>query len=534
MGGGASKVQIVPSDDSKLVSENASLKILLLEHEAKDAMALDAKKWMQQPNNSTTPIPPCPLEPGKISDSVVAPSDDKRRVWISDQARTDYAAACRVFELILSSVAYDNAGVVWVVNELRDRVVKLIREMAELELREATTPDGPSPTFVTDRLARTFANSSNSGFGAFGDEATAVHALLEDGTRCRLREKLGVSLKCEELCAALDSIAALLPSTKEGLSAPSKSATAEETEMDGWAESRLCLQLGIDLAFVSERRSRYLEACESGEITPVADGASLWDAWVQKWSRRGEVWTRRQGEFRQKTKEADGTAQPVIDAAFLKGLDVGLSAPETSFSHILAERKRNAAASTTSIADPEREVVPWHTGDMCWEVVPGSDLATAAEQALLGLRASSSGTTFTLLIVARYLGMTGDKIHLLKLAALAFLAPQHHTFLEVMLGSSEFCGTGTLEAGSECWTSLLPPDFSFQVPSGPLITRESFNAEVRREMEGTGDIRADVLAASQTGYAKDFAKYRAQWPSYWLSVEHQRHLAAEYDRLHAK
>ena len=76
---------------------------------------------------------------------------------------------------------------------------------------------------------------------------------------------------------------------------------------------------------------------------------------------------------------------------------------------------------------------------------------------------------------------------------------------------------------------MLPPDFTFCVPSGPTVTRESFNAEVRREMEGKGDIQADLLATTKTEYANDFAKYRSVWPAHWLSVQRQKELSVEFD-----
>ena len=85
------------------------------------------------------------------------------------------------------------------------------------------------------------------------------------------------------------------------------------------------------------------------------------------------------------------------------------------------------------------------------------------------LRASSSGTTFTILTIARYLGMEGDKLQLLRLGALAFLVPQHHSFLEVLLGSSQLCGSYSPAAGPDCWSNLLPQAFHFDVPSGACM-----------------------------------------------------------------
>lgn len=396
--------------------------------------------WRAQANNSTTHIPACPLTADGVDASIIGAN---RRAFVAERCRQDYKQAGKVFELILASVAYDNAGVVWVVNELRDRMVKLVREVAELELRESTSAQDQDPAaYVANAIIVAFGNASGGGFAAFGDDAASVNALLEDGTRSRLREKLGVCCnQCERMCAALDAIGQLLPASRAELTNKSAEAGDEDQEMAGWAESRLALQLGLDLEFVSARRVRYLEAVEKGEATPLGPEASLWDGWVLRWSRRGEIWTRRQGEFREKTAtdESVQASQPVIDEAFLTGLDLALSAPERSFSHVLASKRKAAAAAEgkNSLADPEAEVVNWMTGDLVWSIVGGCDLEAAAEAACLGLRASSSGTTFTLLTLAQYLGMSGAKLHLLKLAALAFLVPQHHSYLEVMLGSSE-------------------------------------------------------------------------------------------------
>ena len=119
------------------------------------------------------------------------------------------------------------------------------------------------------------------------------------------------------------------------------------------------------------------------------------------------------------------------------------------------------------------------------------------------------------------------------MAAWACFLPQHHTFLEVNLGASELCGAGTLAAGSDCWSSLLPPSFRFSVPSGPTVTRSSLNAEIEKEMRGEGDINIEKLGQSGTAYAQaeHFAKYRSVWPKHWLSPQRQRELSAEYDQM---
>jgi hypothetical protein len=66
-----------------------------------------------------------------VDESAAAVGDSERRAWISAQARREYAEACRTFELIVASVLYDNVGVACVVNELRDRMVRLVRGLAE-------------------------------------------------------------------------------------------------------------------------------------------------------------------------------------------------------------------------------------------------------------------------------------------------------------------------------------------------------------------------------------------------------------------
>ena len=39
----------------------------------------------------------------------------------------------------------------------------------------------------------------------------------------------------------------------------------------------------------------------------------------------------------------------------------------------------------------------------------------------------------------------------------------------------------------------------------------------------------NFIVKSRPVFLSDFAKYRARWPAYWLSVEHQRRLSREYD-----
>jgi hypothetical protein len=111
--------------------------------------------------------------------------------------------------------------------------------------------------------------------------------------------------------------------------------------------------------------------------------------------------------------------------------------------------------------------------------------------------------------------------------------PQHHSFLEVLLGASEHCGAAALAAGAECWANLLPSDVELCVPSGPRVDNASLVREIEAEMRGEGDICANLLQASQTtaAYALDFDKYRRVWPSHWLSPARQRELSRDYDAM---
>ena len=74
--------------------------------------------WAEQQSGSKCNIPPCPLTEETVDASVAKPTDSKRRAFIAERARDDYRQACQVFELIVASVAYDNAAVMWVVNEV--------------------------------------------------------------------------------------------------------------------------------------------------------------------------------------------------------------------------------------------------------------------------------------------------------------------------------------------------------------------------------------------------------------------------------
>jgi len=161
-----------------------------------------------------------------------------------------------------------------------------------------------------------------------------------------------------------------------------------------------------------------------------------------------------------------------------------------------------------------------------WDIVDGCELACAAAAAGLPLRASSSGTTFQILTIARYLGVPAEEMPLLRLAAVAFLCPQHHSFLEVMLGASEYCGAGPLAAGADCWQHLLPRDYCFQLPGGGgAVTRDSLNAEIEAEMRGVGDISA---AGALSDYAQLLGKYRSAWPVQRLSPDNLRKIAARF------
>mmetsp|Transcript_30636 Transcript_30636/g.100971 ORF Transcript_30636/g.100971 Transcript_30636/m.100971 type:complete len:244 (+) Transcript_30636:157-888(+) len=120
---------------------------------------------------------------------------------------------------------------------------------------------------------------------------------------------------------------------------------------------------------------------------------------------------------------------------------------------------------------------------------------------------------------------------LLRLAAVAFLCPQHHSFLEVMLGASEYCGAGPLAAGAACWRHLLPRDYCFQLPGGGAVTRDSLNAEIEAEMRGVGDIKDFRMNKTVGNYAFAFDKYRSAWPAQRLSVDNLGKIAARFRSL---
>ena len=75
---------------------------------------------------------------------------------------------------------------------------------------------------------------------------------------------------------------------------------------------------------------------------------------------------------------------------------MGMSAPEASFSRRLAEAKA-AAGKAPSYIDDDDDRMPWVTGDQCWNIIPGCDVAKAAAAAGLPMRASVSGSTFEML-----------------------------------------------------------------------------------------------------------------------------------------
>ncbi|EOD09806.1 hypothetical protein EMIHUDRAFT_465372 [Emiliania huxleyi CCMP1516] len=260
----------------------------------------------------------------------------------------------------------------------------------------------------------------------------------------------------------------------EALLAGSLAAAAIDAKEEGWGvaggeEEALARFLGIDFTFYCERRA----------LTPNVDG--LW-----------------------------GTHT-------LAALDMGLSVAEFSFT----SRLRAAAPAAAADAD----AMPWFSGDAA-----GLPLR-ASTAAGLPLRASSSGTTFQILTIARYLGVPAEEMPLLRLAAVAFLCPQHHSFLEVMLGASEYCGAGPLAAGAACWRHLLPRDYCFQLPGGGAVTRDSLNAEIEAEMRGVGDIKDFRMNKTVGNYAFAFDKYRSAWPAQRLSVDNLGKIAARFRSL---
>mmetsp|Transcript_7741 Transcript_7741/g.23219 ORF Transcript_7741/g.23219 Transcript_7741/m.23219 type:complete len:239 (-) Transcript_7741:233-949(-) len=226
----------------------------------------------------------------------------------------------------------------------------------------------------------------------------------------------------------------------------------------------------------------------------------------------------RQLEFRTLASEASQKSATRVHEGTLAALDMGLSPAESTF----AARLRAAAPAAAADAD----AMPWFSGDVRWDIVDGCELACAAAAAGLPLRASSSGTTFQILTIARYLGVPAEEMPLLRLAAVAFLCPQHHSFLEVMLGASEYCGAGPLAAGADCWRHLLPRDYCFQLPGGGgAVTRDSLNAEIEAEMRGVGDISA---AGALSDYAQLLGNYRSAWPAQRLSPDNLRKIAARF------
>jgi len=432
------------------------------------------------------PILPLPLSISAVRAALGEGCSDELAAFVEREARREYTEASTAFELVVASVAYDNSGVMHAVNGLLARVVAFVRAVAARKHEEGGG-DTEAEAFVEEFMAKTFSTSGRGGgFGAFGSDPEAVRDLLADSSEERLREKTGVVNQEALLLAALE---------------------ATDAREEGWGvaggeEEALARQLGIDFAFFCERRA----------LTPLVDG--LWGKWFVK----QEGWTARQLEFRTLASEASQERATRVHEGTLAALDMGLSPAESTF----AARLRAAAPAAAADAD----AMPWFSGDVRWDIVDGCELACAAAAAGLPLRASSSGTTFQILTIARYLGVPAEEMPLLRLAAVAFLCPQHHSFLEVMLGASEYCGAGPLAAGADCWQHLLPRDYCFQLPGGGgAVTRDSLNAEIEAEMRGVGDISA---AGALSDYAQLLGKYRSAWPVQRLSPDNLRKIAARF------
>ncbi|EOD29261.1 hypothetical protein EMIHUDRAFT_463001 [Emiliania huxleyi CCMP1516] len=426
------------------------------------------------------PILPLPLSISAVRAALGEGCSDELAAFVEREARREYTEASTAFELVVASVAYDNSGVMHAVNGLLARVVAFVRAVAARKHEEGGG-DTEAEAFVEEFMAKTFSTSGRGGgFGAFGSDPEAVRDLLADSSEERLREKTGVVNQEALLLAALE---------------------ATDAREEGWGvaggeEEALARQLGIDFAFFCERRAPAASSEDGHGIESIV--AQLSSPSI----RRALTPLARQLEFRTLASEASQKSATRVHEGTLAALDMGLSPAESTF----AARLRAAAPAAAADAD----AMPWFSGDA----------------AGLPLRASSSGTTFQILTIARYLGVPAEEMPLLRLAAVAFLCPQHHSFLEVMLGASEYCGAGPLAAGADCWQHLLPRDYCFQLPGGGgAVTRDSLNAEIEAEMRGVGDISA---AGALSDYAQLLGKYRSAWPAQRLSPDNLRKIAARF------
>eukprot|EP01063_Lacrimia_lanifica_P017504 TRINITY_DN24580_c0_g1_i1.p1 TRINITY_DN24580_c0_g1~~TRINITY_DN24580_c0_g1_i1.p1 ORF type:complete len:524 (+),score=123.84 TRINITY_DN24580_c0_g1_i1:241-1812(+) len=473
------------------------------------------------------PVPPFPLTPGQVDQAAVRtaaagvkegdapPSEDAIREWIARRAKEEYQESVTVWEVILGSVGIDNAGACWCVNELRDRVVHFVRHIATIMYLEASPAYQQGTTLAAHQrefMVRIFAEKDQGRAGALGDDAEAIMAVIEDGTCKRMREKLTI------ICAPIRLFHDVLTAVDEHLHEAGK----VNGEMAGWRESRMCIELGIDLEWITACVGYYKQLVAAGVGDPTA-------RWHTRWGIKKEFWTRTKKKYVevQKDKELE---PPAVTAEYLAELGMELSEGEMSF--IKSCRQKLAVSSAAGYGTcADADELPWTTGDMDWEITPGSPLAELADAAGLRLCASTSGTTHLLLSIARLFGFGEAKLLLLRLAAVGWLIPQHHSLLEVLIGSSEHVGPAALEAGPDVFSHLLPPDFRFVIPQGPTVTAASFRVEIEKEMSGTGDIKFNHLASmtgARAAYLHSFNTYRTNWPAHWVSPAGQARIAAQF------
>lgn len=348
-------------------------------------------------------------------------------------------------------------------------------------------------------------------------------ALLNDGTRGRLREKIGCCMIFPSIIEAIDAVKEMLDVGEE---------EGDQGEIAVFQESRRCLQLGLDL--------QYINSLQAGEgVTAEMHGMDLW-------YRKLEHWTWRQQQFREK-HSADDEEQALVTTSLLANLDMSLSSAETEFGkRVHARRQEQHAQQQAGEAGVDEKQLwrcgledPWlMTGDTTWKITRGCELERVCTAAGLGLRASSSGTTHAILRTARLFGMSDDAVLLLRLAAVSFLCPQHHSLVEVMIGASEFCGDEALRSGAGIWRRLLPEGYSYVPPSGGRdkpsrggIDTAELIARLDHERLGEGDINWTKLAGGSSEYVNvkgGIDKLRRHWPDHWLGEVNQREWAEAF------